>query len=122
MNQIPPAQPVPDTNQQEHHREGERDRVRRVARTDAAHPHLGQRREDHVPHVEGEGHVPAIPVFPDAARDQRVVEVLGNAQAEQTGAADGQIAKAGEVAVQVEVVCEHGDDEIDHAMRMSVEK
>lgn len=61
----------------------------------------------------GEGDMPPFPEIRDVGRQVRVVEVLGRAYAHHVGHADGQVAVAGEVDVDVQGVeqggAQHGD-------------
>ena len=62
---------------------------------------------DEVSQPPAEGHVPAPPIVSDAGGRIRVVEVVGNLEAEQQCAAAHQVHVAGKVAVDLHRVPEH---------------
>ena len=70
-----------------------------------------KQRYDWLEHIylqeRGKGDMPSSPEIRDVGRQVRVVEVLGRADAHHVGHADGQVAVAGEVDVDVERI-EHG--------------
>ena len=119
---IIPAHAMPDADEEKNHQDGQGDGVIHVGRTGQPRQDAAERRKNHVAHVDRERDVPAVPEILHAAGRKGIGKILCHGNAHQPDDPDGDIAHAGEIAVEVQVIEDRRDGQVDPRMVVIVQQ